>query len=180
MTSVAFHPTLPALGVGSVDKTVTIFDLRRLDTALAAITGHHDQAVSYVRFATSPDDGLTRLYTSSTDAAVRVFLPRPDRSSWRLERTHRGHADARRFTGLSVSPLSGLVAVGSETEEVALYAPGADAPVARMPVGGGVLNGAGPASSFVSCTAFLHAPRDSDLLAAANSAGSVRIFDVTS
>ena len=48
-------PSCP--GVGSVDKTVTIFDLCRLDTALATITGHHDQAVSYVRLPPRPTTG---------------------------------------------------------------------------------------------------------------------------
>ena len=180
VTSVAFHPGKPLLAVGAVNKTVTVFDLRKTEDVLASIEGVHANAVSHVRFSTSPDDALTRLFTSSTDAVVRAFLARSAAcTSWRLDREHRGHADARHFTGLSVSMSTGLVAAGSETEEVVLYARGATSPVASMPVGGAVLDGPTTAG-FVSTVAFRQdAGRgESDTLAAANSAGTVRIFNI--
>jgi E3 ubiquitin-protein ligase RFWD2 len=200
------------LALGSADHAVRVFDLRAAGVGrglLATLTGHA-QAVSYVRYA----PGAPGLVSASTDATLRLWsrawsgeegagaqtgaAPHQRSPPQRCVRVFRGHANERNFVGLDAA--GDLVAAGSETGEVVVYAAALSRPVARAVCDdgrgqGGPGRAAAPAPgggglpappAFVSAVCWRPAPGDDsggpvDLprtLLAATSRGSVHVLEL--
>ncbi|KAG9441137.1 hypothetical protein H6P81_016991 [Aristolochia fimbriata] len=101
-----------AIAAGSADRNAYVYDARKLDAPLAAFSGHH-RTVTYVRFV----GGGGAVVTAAVDGRLK---------QWRLRdagavRTYRGHVNARRFVGLSAWRTAGLLACGSESNELYVY-----------------------------------------------------------
>lgn len=129
------------LATGSADHLARVFDLRAAGRGPLAVLAGHGQAVSYVRYA----PGGPGLVSASTDATLRLW-----RRGWadgeaeaeagghaarsppppsKCVRVYRGHANERNFVGLDAA--GDLVAAGSETGEVVVYAAALSRPIAR-------------------------------------------------
>ncbi|XP_068640720.1 WD repeat-containing protein RUP2-like [Aristolochia californica] len=101
----------PMIAVGSADRKAYVYDARKMATPVAVFSGHR-KTVTYARFVSGE-----AMVSASTDGCLK---------QWRLldaraVRTHRGHVNARRFVGLSAWRSGGLLACGSETNEVYVY-----------------------------------------------------------
>ena len=111
--------------MGCADHRVHLFDLRNPSEAVAVLSGHR-KAVSYVRFLPSGDE----LCSASTDSTLCVWDIRGGmfgeqsgqdkslRGEPKPETVLEGHTNEKNFVGLSVNSGDGLIACGSETNEV--------------------------------------------------------------
>ena len=193
------------LALGSADHLVRVFDLRATGRGALATLAGHAQAVSYVRYA----PGGAGLVSASTDATLRLWrrgwadeegdtsaaatttTPPPSQQQ-RCVRVYRGHANERNFVGLDVA--GDLVAAGSESGEVVVYAAALSRPIARAACDGGsggsaamTAPGGLPAPpAFVSAVCWRPAPEDGSAgpaslprtLLAATSRGSVHVLEL--
>lgn len=109
---VEFNPFGGALvAVGCADKKAYGYDVRKMVDPLMVLDGH-SKAVSYVRFL----DHRT-VVTSGTDGCLKMW----DTEDHGPIRTYVGHVNSRRFVGLSAWRRGGLLACGSESNEVFVY-----------------------------------------------------------
>ncbi|KAM7504741.1 hypothetical protein LguiB_003645 [Lonicera macranthoides] len=109
---VEFNPFGGALiAVGCADRKAYGYDVRRMNEPVMVLDGHQ-KTVTYVRFL----DHHT-VVTSGTDGCLKMW----DTEDQRLLRTYKGHANRRRFTGLSVWRNGGLFGCGSEDNQVFVY-----------------------------------------------------------
>ncbi|KAL7003356.1 WD repeat-containing protein rup2 [Sarracenia purpurea var. burkii] len=109
---VEFNPFGGALVVvGCADSKTYGYDVRKMADPVLVLDGH-SRAVTYVRFI----DHQT-MVTSSTDGCLKLWHTE-DRS---LIRTYKGHLNRRRFVGLSAWRGGGLMACGSESNQVFVY-----------------------------------------------------------
>ncbi|KVI07176.1 WD repeat-containing protein RUP2-like [Cynara cardunculus var. scolymus] len=99
------------LAVGCADRKAYVYDVRKMDKAVAVFNGH-ERTVSYTRFL---DDRT--VMTSGTDGCLKMW----DVENQRLIRTYRGHTNQRRFVGLSIWRNEGLIGCGSESNEMFVY-----------------------------------------------------------
>ncbi|KAH7403997.1 hypothetical protein KP509_15G004400 [Ceratopteris richardii] len=135
------------VAIACADSYVYLYDLRRLDTSLLCLAGH-DRAASYVRFLGAEEmvsasiDSSVKLWNLSTSNALSVhgayqkqcssLVRRNAEDTHRLKRTFKSHRNFRNFVGLSVWKDSGLIACGSETNEVFVYDKDTADPIWRM------------------------------------------------
>ncbi|KAH7848206.1 hypothetical protein Vadar_031169 [Vaccinium darrowii] len=109
---VEFNPFGGALvAVGCADKKAYGYDVRKMADPLMVLDGH-SKAVSYVRFL----DHRT-VVTSGTDGCLKMW----DTEDHGPICTYVGHVNSRRFVGLSAWRRGGLLACGSESNEVFVY-----------------------------------------------------------
>lgn len=109
---VEFNPFGGALiAVGCADRKAYAYDVRRMVDPVLVLDGHQ-KTVTYARFL----DHHT-VVTSGTDGCLMMW----DTDDQRLIRTYKGHANRRRFVGLSVWRNGGLFGCGSESNQVFVY-----------------------------------------------------------
>lgn len=110
--SVEFDPSGgPLVGMGCADRRAYVYDLRMTAAPVTVFGGHH-RTVTYVRFA---DGG--KLVSAGTDGCLRLWSLLDGREA----RAYEGHVNTRSFVGLSVWKSGGLLACGSETNQVFVY-----------------------------------------------------------
>ncbi|CAN6462566.1 unnamed protein product [Victoria cruziana] len=100
------------MAVGSADRCVYVFDLRWPAAQPIAVLRGHRKAVSYVRFL-----GAGRVVSAGIDGYLKLW----DVYAAKAVRTYEGHANSRKFVGLSVWRDGGLFGCGSESNEVYVY-----------------------------------------------------------
>ncbi|MFH8405636.1 helix-turn-helix domain-containing protein [Streptomyces sp. NPDC018019] len=121
--AVAFSPDSATLAVGGTDRTVTLYDTRRM-TVTARLTGHNDD-INALAFSPDGDtlasasgDGSARLWEVATRRTVAAFT---------------GHSDY--VLAVAFSPDGHTLATGSFDRTIALWDPAGAALTAR-PVSG--------------------------------------------
>jgi hypothetical protein len=133
----AFCPTnCNVLALGTAACQMRVYDIRRLDAPLAAITA--PRAVSYVRIV-GP-----HIFASVVNSTVQMHdlsalmngKPAP------VVREFKGHVNERNFVGLAVNA-AGYVFSGSETNEVAMYHASVPAALAKRAIEGADASAAG-------------------------------------
>ena len=97
---------------GSSDSHIRIWDIRTQEHPIVDFKGH-EASISSVQWA--PDGNS--LVSSATDSTVKKWPCILSESSREECHTYRGHLARKNFTGLGISS-SGLIACGSETDEV--------------------------------------------------------------
>lgn len=176
--SVRFHPENGhLLAFGSADHNIHLYDLRYCSKPLDVLRGHK-KAVSYVRFSDS-----SSIVSASTDCTLRLWsLPNHDETmlpstNAKLTRTYSGHVNEKNFVGLGVQ--GDLYACGSENNSVYVYHRDLSKPIATFrfssscPLTDSSIEG--EVQQFVSSLCW---KKDSNLLIAANSQGSIRILEI--
>ncbi|XP_010521333.1 PREDICTED: WD repeat-containing protein RUP1 isoform X2 [Tarenaya hassleriana] len=168
--SVEFDPTGgPSLAVGCADRCAYVYDIRRLVDPVVALEGH-SKTVSYARFL----DPRT-VVTASTDGSLKTWDVSEGR---RVVRTYRGHVNSRNFVGLSVWRHGGLLASGSEDDNVVVYDTRWGDPVwiHRFGVGSGHTGRVGTDRQFVSSVCWRQVGEDGCVLVAGGSDGVLEVF----
>ncbi|CAA6655633.1 unnamed protein product [Spirodela intermedia] len=89
----------PLVGMGCADRRAYVYDLRMTAAPVTVFRGHH-RTVTYVRFT-----GGGKVVSAAPTGA----------------RAYEGHLNTRSFVGLSVWKSGGLLACGSETNQVFVY-----------------------------------------------------------
>ncbi|KOT51281.1 hypothetical protein ADK43_32400 [Streptomyces rimosus subsp. rimosus] len=123
VVAVAFSPDSATLAVGGTDRTVTLYDTRRM-TVRARLTGHNDDinALAFCpdgdTLASASGDGSARLWEVATLRTVAAFT---------------GHSDY--VLAVAFSPDGRTLATGSFDRTIALWNPAGAALTAR-PVSG--------------------------------------------
>ncbi|XP_072972999.1 WD repeat-containing protein RUP1-like [Typha angustifolia] len=102
----------PWLAVGGADRKAHMYDVRSIGRGPVANLEGHSRAVTYVRFA-----GEGKAVTSAADGTHRLW----EWESGREVREYRGHVNGRSFVGMGVWRGGGLIASGSESNEVYVY-----------------------------------------------------------
>lgn len=102
------------IACGSSDSRIRIWDIRTKEHPIVDFKGH-EASISSVQWGS---DGSS-LVSSATDSTVKKWSHLFSESSREKCHTYRGHLARRNFTGLGISS-SGLIACGSETNEVRL------------------------------------------------------------
>lgn len=127
------------VAVACADSKVYLYDLRKLESSLLCLEDHR-RAASYVRFLSESE-----LVSASIDSTVKLWdISSNDQASpscsniklvhngGRLLRTFESHRNVRNFVGLSVLRKEGLIACGSELNELVVYGKGMRDPLWRM------------------------------------------------
>ena len=138
LCSAVFSPVQShLLALASADHNAYVYDLRATQEPLYTLRGHED-SVSYVRFLSagnslitaSIDGSLAHWRTDSGSHGSETSAQQLQQSeglgldsSMQLDpvRVFKGHSNKRNFVGLAVEPATGLIACGSEDNEVYLY-----------------------------------------------------------
>ncbi|CAM6100622.1 unnamed protein product [Calypogeia fissa] len=193
--SAEFNPVADHLiAVASADANVYLYDLRNSESPLLKFGGH-DRAVSYVRFL-----GKDKLVSASIDSTLKLWdISAPlhrdvetddGRMVARQEssfdehphpvRTFGAHANIRHFVGLSIHRGAGVLACGSETNEVFLYRDSCSQPLlnAKFPGHSPEYYGTvGYGKPYVGAVCWRE-HGDKYALVAANSEGIVQVLEV--
>ncbi|KAJ3693916.1 hypothetical protein LUZ60_009396 [Juncus effusus] len=110
---VEFDPTgAPFFALGCADKKAYVYDTRIIGHGPMNVLEKHDRPVTYVRFA-----GGGKLVSSGTDGRHVLW-------NWQdgqIVREYTGHMNSRSFVGMGVWMHGGLIASGSESNEVFVY-----------------------------------------------------------
>ncbi|PSR93435.1 WD repeat-containing protein [Actinidia chinensis var. chinensis] len=165
---VEFNPFGGALlAVGCADRRAYGYDVRRMVDPVLVLDGH-SKAVSYVRFL----DHRT-VVTSGTDGCLKLWHTEDPRAI----RTYRGHVNTRRFVGLSAWRGGGLVACGSESNQVFVYDKRWSEPIWVHGIDPGAGHGCDP--GFVSSVCWRQAVEDGGgcTLVAGGSDGVLQVFE---
>ncbi|KAK6141049.1 hypothetical protein DH2020_025209 [Rehmannia glutinosa] len=161
------------LAFGSADYKIYCYDLRHTKIPWCTLAGHGN-AVSYVRFLDSET-----IVSASTDNTLKLW----DLKKTSLEGlspnacslTFSGHTNEKNFVGLGV--LDGYIACGSETNEVYSYYRSLPMPITSHKFGSiDPISGHETTDGnrhFVSSVCWR---RKSQMIAAANSSGSIKIL----
>ncbi|KAK6142727.1 hypothetical protein DH2020_023075 [Rehmannia glutinosa] len=161
------------LAFGSADYKIYCYDLRHTKIPWCTLAGHGN-AVSYVRFLDSDT-----IVSASTDNTLKLW----DLKKTSLEGlspnacslTFSGHTNEKNFVGLGV--LDGYIACGSETNEVYAYYRSLPMPITSHKFGSiDPISGHETTDGnrhFVSSVCWR---RKSQMIAAANSSGSIKIL----
>ncbi|KAJ4782515.1 Transducin/WD40 repeat-like superfamily protein [Rhynchospora pubera] len=102
----------PFFATGCADKKAYVYDVRMVRQGPVKVLERHMRAVTYVRFA-----GHGRLVSSGADGQHMLW----DWSNGQCVREYTGHMSSRSFVGMGVWMHNGLVASGSESNEVFVY-----------------------------------------------------------
>ncbi|KAK4483515.1 hypothetical protein RD792_010712 [Penstemon davidsonii] len=162
------------LAFGSADYRIYCYDLRNTKIPWCTLAGH-EKAVSYVKFLDSET-----LISASTDNTLKLWdlnkTCLDGLSSNACSLTFRGHTNEKNFVGLAT--MDGYIACGSETNEVYTYYRSLPMPITAHKFGYiDPTTGHGTSSDsnghFVSSVCWR---RKSEMLAAANSNGSITIL----
>lgn len=155
------------LAVGCADKKAYGYDVRNLQDPVMVLEGH-SRTVTYVRFL-----DRASVATAGTDGCLMLW-DTEDRS---LIRTFRGHANSKRFVGLSVLKTGGLLCCGSESNEVFVYDRRWAEPVWVHGFDPG-RNGSGPPNpGFVSGVCWRQMGENNCMLVAGGSDGVLQVFE---
>lgn len=150
------------VAVGSADRHIHYYDLRRSQAPLHLFSGHK-KAVSYVKFVSTNE-----LASASTDSTLRLW----DVKEPSPIRTLKGHTNEKNFVGLSVN--SEYIACGSETNEVYVYHKAISKPAAWHRFGSADLDDSDDdASHFISAVCW---KSESPTMLAANSQGTIKVL----
>lgn len=183
--SVRFSPTDSNLiAVGSADRRVFLFDLRKPSTPLLN-EKKHSKSVSYVRFTqSSSSTSNSSIISASTDSTLRLWTVEDSNTGkWNSDHIYSGHCNEKNFVGLSVE--NGLIATGSEDNSVVIYNQNIKRPVikyfmkTKCP-----LTGASEmddeTGTFVSCVSWSKGfdNQGNSILLAANSTGNIKVLSV--
>ncbi|XP_072980058.1 WD repeat-containing protein RUP2-like [Typha angustifolia] len=103
----------PWLALGGADRNAYVYDVRKMGRGHVWEMEGHARAVTYVRFA--GEGG--RVVTSAADGTHRLWEP----GTGRQVREYAGHVSGRSFVGMGVWRGGGLIASGSESNEVFVY-----------------------------------------------------------
>ncbi|GLJ42702.1 hypothetical protein SUGI_0885300 [Cryptomeria japonica] len=106
------------------DHKVYVYDTRKLTSSSSAaadsalfVLNDHSRPVSSVKFF-----GEGTVVSASTDGSLKLWdISRSIQEGMLPVRTYRGHSNMRKFVGLSVWQEGGLLACGSESNEVYAY-----------------------------------------------------------
>ncbi|KAF3323153.1 hypothetical protein FCM35_KLT13142 [Carex littledalei] len=110
---VEFDPSgEPFFAIGCADKKAYVYDIRMVRHGPIQVLDRHTRAVTYVRFA-----GHGRLVSSGADDRHVLW----EWSNGQCVREYTGHTSSRSFVGMGVWMHEGLVASGSESNEVFVY-----------------------------------------------------------
>ncbi|XP_010038432.2 WD repeat-containing protein RUP2 [Eucalyptus grandis] len=110
--SVEFSPfDSTTVAVGCADRRAYTYDLRNMSGPVRVFDGHA-KAVTYAKFL-----GAQALVSASIDSCLKLW----NVADACVVRTYRGHVNARNFVGLSVWRDGGLIACGSESDQVFVY-----------------------------------------------------------
>jgi E3 ubiquitin-protein ligase RFWD2 len=107
----------PRLAVGAADRSAAVYDVRALGRGPVARMQGHGRAVTYVRWAAES----AGVVTSAADGTHRLWALREEGATTREVRSYSGHASARSFVGMGVWRNAGLIASGSECNQVFVY-----------------------------------------------------------
>ncbi|KAG6548055.1 hypothetical protein Mapa_010489 [Marchantia paleacea] len=127
------------IAMASADCNVYLYDLRKSGSPLLKLSSHQ-KAVSYVRFlgkdkiVSASIDSTLKLWDVSSPLAVAAHDLQGDSGitpDGHLERTFRDHLNVKNFVGLSVHRGAGILACGSETNEVLIYKNSSTIPLQR-------------------------------------------------
>ncbi|CAM6085333.1 unnamed protein product [Calypogeia fissa] len=206
--SAEFSPVADYLiAVASADTNVYMYDIRNSESPMLKLGGH-DRAVSYVRFlgkdklVSASIDSTLKLWDISAplrdvqdedvdaDYHGRLVVKQQQRPfdhgglTNMLQnplRTFGAHTNIRHFVGLSIHRGAGLLACGSETNEVFLYRDSCSHPLlnVKFPGQSPVCRGTGLGSgkSYVGAVCWRE-HGDNYALVAANSEGIVQVLEV--
>jgi WD40 repeat protein len=168
---VKFNPeSANYIAFGSADHHIHYYDLRHLKKELFVFKGHA-KAVSYVRFLSA-----TELVSASTDSTLKLWSTTQNECT----RTFTGHTNEKNFVGLSVS--NDYIACGSENNAVYTYYKSLPRPVvchkfpANKKAGRQSESSATDSNDFVSSVCW---KKDSNVLLAANSQGTINVMTLT-
>ncbi|KAJ7552809.1 hypothetical protein O6H91_06G071200 [Diphasiastrum complanatum] len=126
------------VAMACADSTVYVYDIRNLNSALVSLK-HHSRAASYVRWSKT-----NKLVSASIDSSLKLWdisqllmleadIDRFSSSTeFAPERTFSAHLNVKNFVGLSVTDDGGLLACGSEKNEVFVYNQMTSDPVFRL------------------------------------------------
>eukprot|EP01105_Mastigella_eilhardi_P024559 TRINITY_DN643_c1_g2_i2.p1 TRINITY_DN643_c1_g2~~TRINITY_DN643_c1_g2_i2.p1 ORF type:complete len:548 (-),score=112.01 TRINITY_DN643_c1_g2_i2:58-1569(-) len=163
---VQFSPTSAQhVAFGSADHVIHLYDLRSTKEPLALLRGHN-KAVSYVQFM---NGSTTDVVSASTDSTLKLW----DLNKWECRQTFTGHVNERNFVGLAQN--HDLIFCGSENNSVSAYCIGLPWPLVSYSFSGTCCQEYDEPAQFVSAVT---AKTDTDLVVAANSAGSVRVLQL--
>ncbi|XP_030536702.1 WD repeat-containing protein RUP2 [Rhodamnia argentea] len=155
--SVEFSPFDSAtVAVGCADWRAYTYDLRNMSGPVRVFDGHA-KTVTYTKFlsahamVSASIDGCLKQWSVADACAVR---------------TYRGHVNTRSFVGLSVCRDGGLIACGSESDQVFVYDARWGEPIWAHRFEGG----------FVSSVCWRQAGSDRCTLVAGGSDGALQLF----
>jgi E3 ubiquitin-protein ligase RFWD2 len=160
----------PRLAVGSADRSAAVYDVRALGRGPVARMEGHGRAVTYVCWAAAESAGVV---TSAADGTHRLWALEQEATT-REVRSYSGHASARSFVGMGVWRDAGLIASGSECNQVFVYDLRWAKPIwvhpFRLP--------ANAAAGFVSAVAWRQPTQhdDAGALIAGGSDGALMVF----
>ncbi|GER50984.1 WD repeat-containing protein RUP2 [Striga asiatica] len=102
----------PLMAAGCTDRAIYMYDLRAISSGPTLVLDGHRGPVTYTRFldfrtlVSSSVDGSLIMWSTENGSPIRTFT---------------GHANSRRFVGLSVLRDAGLLSCGSENNRVFVY-----------------------------------------------------------
>ncbi|KAF8008564.1 hypothetical protein BT93_K2283 [Corymbia citriodora subsp. variegata] len=110
--SVEFSPfDSTTVAVGCADRRAYTYDLRNMSGPVRVFDGHA-KTVTYAKFL-----GSQALVSASIDSCLKLW----SLADAGVVRTYQGHVNTRSFVGLSAWPDGGLIACGSESDQVFVY-----------------------------------------------------------
>ncbi|KAL2643349.1 hypothetical protein R1flu_010936 [Riccia fluitans] len=174
-----FSPYSPyQIAIASADSNIYLYDLRNTDSCLLRLAGH-EKSVSYVRFfakeklvSASVDSTLKQWDISSFQSAAPAIVP----GDGLLDRTFREHLNVKNFVGLSVLRGAGVVACGSETNEVFFYRDRSSVPIQRYKFPSNGYRGSRE-NPFIGAVCWREVGSSYSIVAA-NSEGVVQVLEV--
>mmetsp|Transcript_10351 Transcript_10351/g.16879 ORF Transcript_10351/g.16879 Transcript_10351/m.16879 type:complete len:623 (+) Transcript_10351:74-1942(+) len=157
------------IAFGSADHNIHYYDLRKIKEPLLVFKSHR-KAVSYVKFMSRDT-----LVSASTDSSLKLWsVNQPE-----CVRTFSGHSNSKNFVGLTAS--SDYIVCGSETNAVYFYYKALSSPILSFKFGGSNIQGEDSdednSSQFVSSVCW---KRNSNVMLAANSLGTIKIVELQS
>ncbi|BBN02778.1 protein MpRUP [Marchantia polymorpha subsp. ruderalis] len=175
------------IAMASADCNVYLYDLRKSGSPLLKLSSH-EKAVSYVRFlgkdkiVSASIDSTLKLWDVSSPLAFAAHDKEGDSGmispDGHLERTFRDHLNVKNFVGLSVHRGAGILACGSETNEVLIYKSSSTIPLQRHKLPGNCCPGSDLSTSgspFVGAVCWREKGNNYSMVAA-NSDGVVQVL----
>eukprot|EP01018_Ginkgo_biloba_P034756 Gb_09448 [translate_table: standard] len=160
------------IAMACCDHRVYVHDIRRVSSPLFTLY-HHSKPASYVRFFRE-----NMVVSASIDGSIKLWdisKSLPGGLERFPVRTYTGHCNAKNFVGLSVWQEGGLLACGSESNQVFAYDYRWGSPVWLHEFDGTLSEVSRNDLCFVSCVCWRQKPSDCTLVAA-NSHGMLQVI----